>query len=201
MDSMENIKIVATLVASCIAVMAYIPYIRDIRRGTCKPHLYTWISWFLITATVSVILLLGGAGLGAIPTLVGSVVNAIILYLAFSYGTKDVVLLDKVCLIIAIIGTGMYIVFHEQALLALWTIMVADLISFVPTFRKTHRAPYSESLPSYYLTILKAILVLVALETYTLLTTSYYVVWIIVISAFLICVSIWRSQDHIHHSA
>lgn len=194
---MEHIKFIASAIASIIAVVAYVPYVFDTMRGKCQPHLYTWISWFLITMTVGIILLRGGAGIGAIPTLIGAAVNSVFVYLAMLHGTKDIVELDKICLALAIVGLGLYVGVQEHPLVALGIILLADLLSFVPTFRKTHNAPFSESLPTYYLTIVKAVLVLVALKTYTALTMAYYVVWILVISYFLLSVAVWRKQHNL----
>ena len=80
-----EIKIIASVAASIIAVVAYLPYLIDMFRGKNKPHLYTWISIFLITSIVAYIQLIGGAGLGAIPTIIGVGIDGIILFYCFKY--------------------------------------------------------------------------------------------------------------------
>ena len=191
---MNDIKVLATTAATIIAIIAYIPYLIDMFRGRNKPHLYTWISIFLITAVVAWLQLIGGAGVGAIPTFVGVGVDAVILFYCFRYGTKDVVFMDKICLSLSIVGVIAYIIFNQQPVLALVIVTCAEIISFIPTFRKTKNDPYSESLPSYYLIMLKLILILVALKEYNWLTVSYSVLWLIVFIVFLACVYVWRSH-------
>lgn len=190
----DLIKIIASVAAICIALIAYVPYLFDMFKGKNKPHLYTWISIFLITVVVAYIQLIGGAGWGAFPTFVGCFVNGIILFYCFKYGTKDIVFIDKICLAISIIGVIAYFVFYAMPILSLAIVTVAEVISFIPTFRKTRNDPYSESLTSYYLILLKLTLILVALQAYNLLTASYSILWITVFVVFLSYTHKWRAE-------
>ena len=180
------------MLATGIALVAYVPYLLDMFRGKNKPHLYTWISIFLVTSVVAYLQLIGGAGIGAIPTILGVGVDAVILFYCFRFGTKDVVFIDKVCLAISVLGVLVYAAFSHHPVLSLGVVTAAEIISFVPTFRKTRNDPYSESLPSYYLLMLKLTLILVALEKYNLLTVSYSVLWLGVFVVFLSAVYSWR---------
>lgn len=194
----HSLKILAASVATFIAITAYIPYLIDMFRGKNKPHLYTWISYFLVTITVAVIQVMGGAGLGAIPTILSAIVNAVILFFCFRFGTKDITPLDKICLGLSVAGITAFIVLHNRPLLALAIVTAAEITSFIPTFRKTYNDPYSESLPSYFLSLVKLVLILIALDTYNLLTASYSVLWIIVFLAFLAMVYQRRTQVKKH---
>lgn len=191
---MDIVKVIASGAATVIALVAYIPYLVDMFRGKNQPHLYTWISIFIITLTIAIIQLQGGAGVGAIPVFVGVLVDAVILFYCFRFGTRDIVPMDKVCLVLSILGVTFYAVFSQRPLLSLVIVSIAEVISFIPTFRKTHNAPYSESLPSYYLIMLKLVLILIAVETYNLLTVSYSVLWLVVFTIFLTAVYYWRSK-------
>src|SRR5262249_48218932 len=110
----HDIKILASALATGIALIAYIPYLIDMFKGKNKPHLYTWISIFLVTAVVAYIQLIGGAGQGAIPTILGVGVDAVILFYCFRFGTKDVVVMDKICLAITILGVVIYALFSSR---------------------------------------------------------------------------------------
>lgn len=188
----HDIKIIASVLATGIALIAYIPYLIDMFKGKNKPHLYTWISIFLVTSVVAYIQLIGGAGVGAIPTILGVGVDAVILFYCFRFGTKDVVFMDKVCLAISVLGVIIYVAFNNRPVFSLAVVTAAEIISFFPTFRKTKNDPYSESLPSYYLLMLKLSLILVALQKYNLLTVSYSAVWLVVFVVFLLAVYRWR---------
>jgi len=188
----HDIKIAASALATALAVVAYVPYLIDMFKGKNKPHLYTWISIFLVTSVVAYIQLIGGAGVGAIPTITGVAIDAVILYYCFRFGTKDVVFMDKVCLAISVLGVIAYAIVSNRPVISLMIVTAAEIISFVPTFRKTRNDPYSESLTSYYLLMLKISLILVALEKYNLLTVSYSALWFMVFTIFLTSVYRWR---------
>lgn len=197
----ETIKIIASAIATCIAVIAYIPYLIDMFKGKNKPHLYTWISIFLITAIVAYIQLISGSGVGAIPIILGVVVDAIILFYCFKFGTKDVVFMDKVCLAISIVGVISYPLLITRPIISLTIVTIAEVISFIPTVRKTRNDPYSESLTSYYLIMVKLLLILVALQKYNLLTVSYSVLWLVVFILFLSATYYWRAGRKKRHSS
>jgi hypothetical protein len=188
----HTIKIVASIAATGIALVAYVPYLIDMFKGKNRPHLYTWISIFLVTSVVAYIQLVGGAGVGALPTIFGMAVDAVILFYCFRFGTKDVVFMDKVCLAISVLGVIFYAAFNGRPLLSLAIVTAAEVISFVPTFRKTRNDPYSESLTSYYFLMVKISLILIALERYNLLTVSYSVIWLTIFVIFLSSVYRWR---------
>lgn len=192
---LHTLKIAASALATGIAVVAYVPYLIDMFKGRNKPHLYTWISIFLVTAVVAYIQLVGGAGIGAIPTILGVVVDGVILFYCFRFGTKDVVFGDKVCLAISLLGVVSYAFFSKQPVVSLTIVTVAEIVSFIPTFRKTKNDPYSESLTSYYLLMVKVILILLALQNYNILTVSYSVLWLLVFIVFLACTYYWRGHQ------
>src|SRR5437868_2987584 len=129
---LPEIKVIASIIATGIAIVAYLPYLIDMFRGKNKPHLYTWISIFLVTSIVAYIQLIGGAGLGAIPTIIGVGIDGIILFYCFKYGTKDVVFIDKICLAISILGVIAYSILHSAPLISLVIVSIAEVISFIP---------------------------------------------------------------------
>ena len=87
---LSTIKVIASLAATAIALIAYIPYLIDMFRGKNRPHLYTWISISLVTAIVAYLQLICGAGLGAIPTIVGVLIHSVLRSLRFSAGMESI---------------------------------------------------------------------------------------------------------------
>ncbi|HSX05295.1 MAG TPA: hypothetical protein VLF69_02415 [Candidatus Saccharimonadales bacterium] len=196
----HTIKITASVLAIGVALVAYVPYLIDMFRGKNKPHLYTWISIFLITAVVAYIQFIGGSGVGNIPVIIGVGVDTVILFYCFRFGTTDIVFMDKICLGISIVGLACYALLRSRPVVALFIVSVAEVISFIPTVRKTRNDPYSESLPSYYLLLLKLSLILVASQKYNLLTVSYPLLWIVVFVVFLSATYRWRSRTKRHRA-
>lgn len=187
------LKAIFTVAAIVISLIAYIPYIIDMFKGKCRPHNYTWITIFLVTISVAYTQVIGGAGPAAIPTIVGCFINGFILLLSLTkYGTNDVVLIDKICLAVSVLGVLSFLVFRGQPILSLAIVSIAEVSSFIPTFRKTKNDPYSESLPSYHLLIVKLSLILLANKEYNLLTVSYPVMWGLVFILYLSLTYYWR---------
>lgn len=192
--STDDIKVVTAVVASVISVGAYVPYLRDLFQQKIKPHLYTWFTFFLVTITVAFLQVIGGAGIGALPTILAAIINAVILFYCFKYGTKDIVLLDKICLVISIFGVLIFAFTQDQPIFSLIVVTIAEITSFLPTIRKTKNDPYSESQAYYILVMVKIILILFSLETYNLVTISYPATWLVVIVAYVGLTDVWRKQ-------
>lgn len=144
----SDLKLFASIFATAIALIAYIPYLIDMFRGKNQPHLYTWISITIITAVIAYLQLIGGAGVGAIPVIIGVAVDVIILFYCFRFGTKDVVFMDKVCLAISVGGVICYLLMRGQPFLSLVIVSVAEVISFIPTIRKTRNDRTPNHLPA-----------------------------------------------------
>ena len=188
----HDVKEAASLIAIGISFVAYVPYVIDMFRGKNKPHIYSWTSIFLITCVVGYLQLVGGAGVGALPTLLGAIVYFVIIILCLRFGTKDIIALDLFSLGLSILGILAYILLRGRPQVALVTVTCAELIGFMPTWRKTRNAPFSESLSSYYFLVVKMLLILVALESYNFLTIANTVFWLIVMLGFIGTTLFWR---------
>lgn len=188
----NEVKLAASAIAIGISFVAYIPYIIAMIRGKNKPHIYAWISIFLITSVVGYLQLIGGAGVGALPMLLGIIAYLVIIILCLRYGTKDIVRLDMICLGLSIVGILAYLALQSRPEVALAIVTFAELIGFMPTWRKTRNAPFSESLSSYYFLVAKMLLILVALESYNFLTVANTVIWLLVMAGFIGSVLFWR---------
>ena len=191
---LHTVKLIASCAAAAIALVAYIPYLIDMFKGKNKPHLYTWVSMFLVTAVIGYIQFVGGAGMGAIPTFLGAGVDGVILFYCFRFGTKDIVRMDRFCLAASVAGITLYVALRRAPFAALAVMAVAEVISFVPTFRKTRNDPYSESLPSYYFLIVKFSLIIIAVQRYNWLTVSYPAMWGLVCILFVTMTYQWRTK-------
>lgn len=189
---MQTLQFLASALAILLSVGAYVPYVIAMIRGRNRPHIFAWMSICLITGVVGLIQLAGGAGLGAWPTLVGAAVYLVIVLLCLRYGTKDIVWLDGVCLGLSVLGVAAYAWLGLGAAAALTLVTIAEVVGFLPTWRKTRRAPYSEDLTSYYLLMVKLMLVIIATQQYNFLTLANIVVWMIVLSLFIFSVWRWR---------
>lgn len=72
--------------------------------------------------------------------------------------------------------------------------ILADLLAFVPTIRKSYHDPHSETLSLYITNALRFGLALLAVEHYTYLSSSWIVAWIIGNASLAILLAVRRRQ-------
>lgn len=159
-------------VATLIAIYSYIPYFRDIMKGKTKPHAFSWLVWFLLTAIAFVAQLSDGGGVGSYVNAFTAFVAFFIFVTAIFRGEKDITRSDWACLIGAFVAIGLWIL-TSQPLLSVILISVIDAIGFLPTFRKSYYKPHQETMQTFVLSSLKYGVAIFALENYSLITILY----------------------------
>ena len=169
---MINIKFLIGIIAGIIGGLSFIPYFRDIFLQKTKPHMYTWLIWSLLQGTSVFIMLYGGAGIGVLPFVVGTVLCGSIFVLSFKYGTKNITLIDTICLIGALVALILYIFLHDPVA-SIILVALIDFIGFIPTFRKSYFEPKTETSSTYLVSAISSILAIAALLNYSLITMLY----------------------------
>ncbi len=181
-----NIKIAFGIIAGILTLIGYYPYFKDIFKKKTTPHLYTWLIWGITQGTATIAALYGGANFGALSLSIGTILVAIIFILCFKYGTRDITKSDTVTLIIALFAIAVWWILHN-ALLSVIIVATIDAIGYIPTFRKSFRDPFSETLWFWATMTIVNILSFIAIENYNFLTVIYpiilvtgnFAVWII----------------------
>lgn len=167
-----ELKLIAGLGAAIVGIFSYVPYVRDMLKGTTKPHPYTWIIWCITTGTAAFAVWLGGGRYGALPLFVWTVLTFLIFLLSFKHGTKNITKSDGVLLALAFLAI---IVWWQlkNPLLAVLMVTGIDTLGYIPTMRKSFQEPWSESVLSWVLFTFTAVLSLLSLGHYSLLTVVY----------------------------
>lgn len=172
---MEFRTIISGLVI-LLTFAGYLPYIIDIFKGKTKPHAVTW---FLVTLTAGIAYALqveGGAGVGAYPMLGVSIICGFVFLLSLWRGTRDIKRIDIWMLIISLVTLGLWL-FIDQPILSILLITLSEVVSYIPTIRKSWGQPYSETLSLYQISAFRHSLAIVALEKINLLTALYPATW------------------------
>lgn len=94
-----NLKNLAGLIGVVFAIAAFTPYITDIFRRRTEPHMYSWLVWSIIQITAVTLMVLNGAGIGALGLAIGATLCVFVFILSFWYGTKNITRFDKVSFI------------------------------------------------------------------------------------------------------
>ena len=112
-----------------------------------------WINYFLITVVVAYIQVDGGAGAGAVPMIIGGIIDANTIPIVFDMPPKMMLLLiGKLCLAGAVVGVLLVcMIFRCSTCKFLWHYLtLAEVLSFCPRSEKPND-PCSGSLPGVLL--------------------------------------------------
>lgn len=167
-----DIKTIFGVVAVTIGFIGYIEYVRDILRGKCKPHLFTWITWFCVTGIALSGQLSDNAGAGAWTTAFGMTFCFLVIILSFRYGTKTRYRSDYWCLAGVGVAIALYFITHTLV----WSVLlitIIDTIGFIPSIKKSHKNPHNENATLYQLCSIRDILSIFALSHISFLTAFY----------------------------
>ncbi|MCB1025096.1 MAG: hypothetical protein KDB79_11935 [Acidobacteria bacterium] len=172
-------KELLAMIATLLAVIGNIPYLRDVLREKVKPHPYTWLVWSVVSAVTFFGQVVKGAGVGAIPTGASEIFTIIIFLFSLKYGFKNIRRRDTIFLIIASLGLIPWF-YTKDPTISVIIVVSIDLIAFIPTLQKTKRAPETENQILFSMNAARHVLTLLSLETYNIATTLHSIVMIFI---------------------
>jgi hypothetical protein len=151
----------------------FIPYIRSIHLGKTKPHVFSWVVWGLGTLIVFFAQLAGRGGLGAWPIGVSGVITSYIALLAYLKRADTHITRTDWLFFITALSALLFWFFTANPLWAVVTLTIVDVMGFGPTVRKAYRLPHEESAKFFALSVARNLLVILALEHYSLTTVLF----------------------------
>lgn len=181
------------IAATLLAFYSYIPYFRDIFAGKTKPHAFSWLVWFLLTAIGFVAQVKDNGGAGAWVTGFTAFVALFIFILAIQRGEKNITRADWACLFGAVLAMGLWAL-TKDPLLAVILITVIDALGFLPTFRKAYSKPQEETMITFLLSSIKFIIAIAALSNYSAITVLYPASLVFMNGVFVVMLVIRRKQ-------
>lgn len=159
-----------------LTFVAYIPYYRDIISGKTRPHVYSWSLWSLLTILIVALQIQGGAGPATWVTAAAGLLCVGVVFLSLRNGKKDITKSDTAVAILSLLAIVFWLFIHQPEI-SLTLVIVADLLAFIPTVRKSYIDPYSETLSLYITNALRFGLTLLAVEHYTYLSSAWVIAW------------------------
>jgi len=165
------------IIASLLAIVGNVPYLRDIVKKRVQPHPYTWLVWTIVSCIIFFGQLAKGAGIGALPTAASEIFTVIIFFFSLQYGFKNIRKIDTAFFVIALLGIIPWILTKDPTISVIIAVGI-DLVAFVPTIRKTWAYPKTETPMLYSMNVLRHILMLFSLEAYNLATTLHSIAMI-----------------------
>lgn len=176
-----------------LAVVGNVAYLRQIGKGV-EPHPYTWALGTLVTAITFAGIVAKGGGVGAWPVAASLLFTSIIFLYSLRFGVKHIRPIDTVLLMVALGGLIPWFLLRDPT----WSVVIAvlvDVISFIPTVRKTYLHPHSEASILYGANAVRHLLVLASLEAYVL-ATMLHSVTMIVVNGLMVALIVLRQREH-----
>jgi hypothetical protein len=184
------LKDVFGLLSLVLSIVSYVPYVRSIFVANTKPHAFTWLVWGAVMSIAFVAQLTGRGGAGSWATGLSAAFCLGIGVIALFRGEKHITRGDWIALLATLAAIPLWVVTSDP----LWSILLVtaiDAVAYYPTFRKSWAKPDEELASKYVLTVVRYLFSLLALERYTIVTTVYQLVSI-VMEAGIVIMLLWR---------
>src|SRR3989344_4215446 len=134
---MYDYRVILGILAVVVGLIGYVPYYRDIFRGTIKPHPFSWFAFALLMGITFFAQIFTGAGPGAWVTGVSAVAVLGIAVLSIVKGHREITTFDWFCFAGALLGIVLWrATGHPLGAGGIMT--VSDAIGFAPTPRNAH---------------------------------------------------------------
>jgi len=178
---MFDIKVFIAIVASILAFVGNISYLKDIFRGTVVPHPYTWFIWSIVSMTTFFGGLAKGAGIGALPTGIAEGFTILIFLFSLRYLFKGkaghIRKIDNYFLAIALLGIIPWVLTKDPTISVIIVVLI-DVVAFIPTLRKMWVRPETEKPLLYEMNVARHILTLFSLGSYNVATMLHSIAMI-----------------------
>jgi len=159
--------------AIALTLIAFLPYIRPIITGAVKPHVFSWVTWGTTTVIVFLAQIEDKGGAGAWPIGVSGCITMFIALLAY-LKRADVGITRTDWLFFASAMSSLpFWYFTADPIWAVVILTAVDVLGFGPTVRKAYSSPHSESLTFFGLFIARNLIVIMALENYSITTVLF----------------------------
>jgi hypothetical protein len=178
------------LLSLVLSIVSHVPYLRSIFVANTRPHAFTWLVWGAVMAIAFVAQLYGRAGAGSWATGLSAAFCLAIGIIALFRGEKHITRGDWIALLATLAAIPLWIATSDP-LGSVLLVTFIDAVAYYPTFRKSWAKPDEELASKYVLTVVRYLFSLLALERYTIVTTVYQLVSILM-EAGIVVMLLWR---------
>jgi len=160
-------------IAIALTFIAFFPYIRSILKEETKPHVFSWVIWGSTTFIVFLAQLKDGGGVGAWPIGVSGLITIYVAFLAYLKKSDKTITLIDWCFFLSAMASLPIWYFTSDPLWAVVILTAVDLLGFGPTLRKAYFYPFEENLTFFSIFMARNLIVIMALEYYSLTTVLF----------------------------
>jgi len=182
-------------VAIVLTITAFFPYIRSILNESIRPHVFSWIIWGATTFVVFLAQLADGGGAGAWPIGISALLTISIALLAYSRRADIVITRTDWLFFVSALSSLPVWYLTSDPLWAVVILTTVDVLGFGPTVRKAYLFPHSESVLFFSMFTTRNIIVIMALEHYSVTTVLFPAVIAAACMALIVLVT-YRRRAH-----
>ncbi len=180
------------ILSAVITILAIVPYIRDIFRGSTKPNIASWITWMLLFVVAAIAAFADGEYRTAFFISSVAVETSLVVLLGFKYGYAKYNWFDAACQIGALSGFVVWWLF-DNPLAAIFLVVVIDFIACLPTLKHAWFDPKEETWATFALSATGAFVAVFALTSFNW-TSLLYPVYIVLINLLITSVIVSRKR-------
>ena len=136
------------VLAGLVGVFDTVPYLRDVLRGSTRPHRGTWLIWSALAVVVCLAQWADGASWSLIMLLTQAVLTTAVFAVAIVHGQGGTTIIELALIAVAAAGVTGWLLSGEP-LVATVCVVAADLIAAAMMVPKTYHDPGSETLATF----------------------------------------------------
>jgi hypothetical protein len=145
------------ILSGIVFIVGDLPYIRDILKGTTKPHRVSWLVFFVLDAIYVANQLALGATNSLWLVLTWTLIAFFIFLLSIKHGVGGFSRFDIFCLTGAVAGLLLWVLLQNPTA-SLFCSLFVTMIAFVPTLKKSYLQPATETKISWLTAALSGLL-------------------------------------------
>ena len=138
------------IISGLLAIVAVVPYIRDIIKKTTRPERASWLIWAVLGGIAFFSQLAKGATNSLWMTGLSTLCVLVVFLLSLKYGEGGLIKRDIIALLFALSGLVLWY-FTKDATIALLIVIAVDLSGSVLTIIKSYKDPESETMSTWIL--------------------------------------------------
>ena len=165
-------KEIFAFIGAFIILFCTLPYIIDVVKKKTKPNVITWVIWSVLIAIGSAALYASNEFNAALLLTGDFIATLAVVIVGLKYGTAKLDRFDFVCLIGAVVGLAIWVIFSSPLIVIITTIVI-DLIATIPTIRHSYRKPKEETWVTYALGAIATVFTLLSLPNYEFFAFIY----------------------------
>lgn len=183
-------KEVLSIIAGVLAIVAIIPYVKDIVRGTTKPNVVSWFTWTVLLIIATSAAFAAHEPRSAYLTLGDLIGTGTIVLLGLKYGVAKFTKLDVFCQLGAVVGLILWFVFNSPVTAILAAIII-DFIAAIPTLHHSWLHPEEETPSTFFVLVFASFLTLISLERFNIASLSF-AIYLLAINAAIALTIVYR---------